>query len=58
MEFTQEGTTKRYKGNESCCIEDFTPTAEDTYQYGCEFEFYINTDIYDYKTMINNITKD
>ena len=58
MEFTQEGTTKRYKGNESCCIEDFTPTAEDTYQYGCEFEFYINTDIYDYKTMINNITKE
>ena len=56
MEFVQEGTTKRYKGNSSCCIENFTPTMEDTYQYGCEFEFYVSTDINDYETIIDNIT--
>ena len=58
MQFTQERTTKRYKGNDSCRIEDFTPTMEDAYQYGCEFEFYLNTDINDYETIIGNITKE
>ena len=58
MTFTQEGTTKRYKGNESCCIENFNPTSEDSYQYGCEFEFYINTDIDDYETIINKMSKE
>lgn len=58
MEFIQEGTTKRYQGNGSCCIEDLTPTIEDVYQYGCEFEFYVNTDINDYETIITNITKE
>ena len=58
MEFTKEGTTKRYKGNGSCCIEDLAPTMEDAYQYGCEFEFYVNTDMNDYETIISNITKE
>jgi len=56
MEFTQEGTTKRYKGNASCCMENFTPTVDDAYQYGCEFEFYINIDADDYESIITNIT--
>jgi hypothetical protein len=58
MEFLQEGTTKRYKGNDSCGIEDFTPMVDDVYQYGCEFEFYIDTDICDYETTIGKITKE
>lgn len=58
MEFLQEGTTKRYKGNDSCGIEDFTPMIDDVYQYGCEFEFYIDTDICDYETTIGKITKE
>ena len=58
MEFIQIKTTRRYEGNRSCCIEDFTPTMEDTYQYGCEFEFYVNTEAHDYETIIANITKE
>jgi len=58
MDFTQEGTTKRYRGNSNCCMDDFIPVADDTYQYGCEFEFYIHTDGSDYEAIISNIAKD
>jgi len=58
MDFTQEGTTKRYRGNSNCCMDDFIPVAYDTYQYGCEFEFYIHTDGSDYEAIISNIAKD
>ena len=57
MKFILEDTTKRYKGNESCCLDDFTPSADDDYQYGCEFEFYIDTSTTDYATAIDKITK-
>lgn len=57
MKFTLEDTTKRYKGNESCCLDDYAPSADDDYQYGCEFEFYIDTDATDYDTAIEKITK-
>lgn len=57
MKFILEDTTKRYKGNESCCLDDFTPSVDDDYQYGCEFEFYIDTNTTDYDTAIERITK-
>jgi hypothetical protein len=43
MKYIQEDTTKRHKGNTSCCLDDFVPHKDDNYQYGCEFEFYVDT---------------
>ena len=57
MKFTLEDTTKRYKGNESCCLDDYAPSADNDYQYSCEFEFYIDTDATNYPTDIDRITK-
>ena len=57
MNHTTEGTTKRYKGNNSCEYTDFTPKQTDLYQYGCEFEFYIDTDKYSYTETIEKITE-
>ena len=44
MNYTIEGTTKRYKGNFSCSYPTFIPQKNDLCQYGCEFEFYIDTE--------------
>jgi hypothetical protein len=57
MNHTTEGTTKRYKGNSSCEYTDFTPKQNALYQYGCEFEFYINTDKYSFTGTIKKITE-
>ena len=35
-------TTQRYEANKNCEFDCFNLTPEDIYQYGCEFEFYIN----------------
>ena len=35
--------TERYNKNQDC-IHDYNIRNEDTYQYGCEFEFYVNED--------------
>ena len=58
MEYTKEGTTKRYKGNRHCIFSDYTPNEKDTYQYGCEFEFYIDTNKIEYKKAIKEISKE
>ena len=58
MNYTIEGTTKRYNANKSCSYSDFTPTKDDLCQYGCEFEFYINTDQYSYSRAIEALTED
>ena len=43
MKYSTEGTTKRYEANRSCCYDGHTVKATAKYQYGCEFEFYIDT---------------
>ena len=58
MHYTTEGTTKRYSANKSCSYSDFTPNKDDLCQYGCEFEFYINTDQYSYTKAIEPLTED
>lgn len=57
MDYTIEGTTKRYKGNSSCSYPSYLPKEEELCQYGCEFEFYINTEKYDYRKTIQALTK-
>ena len=52
------GTTKRYSANQNCSYDSFNVSAEDKYQYGCEFEFYIDTDFYDYTIVIDEIAKE
>ena len=57
MDYAIEGTTKRYRGNKSCIYSDFTPNKNDLCQYGCEFEFYINTEKYKYHEVIEVLTQ-
>lgn len=52
MTFTSEGTTKRYAGNKD---SGFQNSREQTYQYGCEFELYIDETKYDFKQVIQEI---
>ncbi|PHR54436.1 MAG: hypothetical protein COA44_13035 [Arcobacter sp.] len=58
MHYTLEGTTKRYAGNKGFTFDDFNLSADDTYQFGCEFEFYIKTSKYDYGETIDKITEE
>ncbi len=58
MNYTTEGTTKRYNANRSCIYPDFTPKKDDLCQYGCEFEFYIDMDRYSYFEAIKALTED
>jgi len=58
MNYTTEGTTKRYNANRFCIYPDFTPNKDDLCQYGCEFEFYINTDKYSYSETIEALTEE
>ena len=58
MSYTTEGTTKRYNANHTCTYPNFTPKEDDLCQYGCEFEFYINTDRYSYSEAIESLTRD
>lgn len=58
MKYRIEGTTKRYIGNNACAFDKFSPTDTESYQYGCEFEFYIDTDKYAYEEAILKITKE
>jgi len=58
MNYTTEGTTKRYKGNPSCSYPTFTSLKNDLCQYGCEFEFYIDIDHYNYTKAIEDLTQD
>ncbi len=56
MKYTTDGTTKRYEANQSCCYDGHVVKATDKYQYGCEFEFYIDTSQYDFNSAIDSIT--
>ena len=58
MNYTTEGTTKRYNANISCIYLDFEPKKDDLCQYGCEFEFYIDMDRYSYSEAIKFLTED
>lgn len=58
MDYRIDGTTKRYSGNNFCSYPDFTPKPNGLCQYGCEFEFYIDTSRYEYKKAIEAITKE
>ena len=57
MQFILEGTTKRYRGNGNCNYPSFVPKEEDMCRYGCEFEFYIDTEAYRYSDVIDALTK-
>ena len=57
MEYTTEGTTKRYKANQSCCYDRYRVKETDKCQYGCEFEFYIDTKQHDFHTTIDSIVQ-
>ena len=57
MKYILEGTTKRYQGNGSCKYQSFTPKEDDLCRYGCEFEFYIDTEQYLFSDVIGALTK-
>ena len=57
MRFIQEHTTKRYIGNKNCNFEEFLPDIDGFYQYGCEFEFYIDTDNMRTKRVLKKLLK-
>ena len=57
MNYIRTGTTKRFLGNVHCAYSDFKLN-DDKYQYGCEFEFYIDSNTYTYETAIDEITKE
>lgn len=46
--------TKRFVANTNCQLDCFDITEEDLYQFGCEFEFYIDK-THDFKKTISNI---
>jgi len=58
MKYTTNGTTKRYEANLSYNYKGHAVEETDTYQYGCEFEFYIDTKVHDFNSSIDSITKE
>ncbi|MFT5835208.1 MAG: hypothetical protein ACI9RG_000093 [Sulfurimonas sp.] len=48
---------KKYAGNKHCAYSDFKLN-DDKYKYGCEFEFYIDSDTCTYEIAIDEITKE
>ncbi len=58
MKYTTNGTTKRYEANLSCDYDGHAVEEADKYQYGCEFEFYIDTKVHDFNSTIDSITKE
>jgi len=58
MDYTIDGTTKRYVSSEECAYPDYMPKRSDLYQYGCEFEFYIDKKKYVYEEAIDAITRE
>lgn len=58
MKYILNGTTKRYAGNRYCKFDNFKISDSDKYKFGCEFEFYINTSLYNYEEAIENILKE
>jgi hypothetical protein len=48
-------TTTRHKANENCDYNCHDIKIDDKYQYGCEFEFYIDTEKYNFEETIEKI---
>ena len=48
-------TTKRYKSVLTNQFENLKVKEIDLYQFGCEFEFYIDTDKYDLQNTVEQI---
>ena len=49
-----QSTTKRYKAVQNN-IETLTISDKDLYQFGCEFEFYIDTNRYNLQNAVEEI---
>ncbi len=58
MQYSIEETTVRYQGNSECEYNDLTPKNRDVYQYGCEFEFYIDLEKYTFEEAIDDISRE
>ena len=58
MDYTIDGTTKRYVSSGECTYPDYMPKRSDLCQYGCEFEFYIDKKKYVYEEAIDAITRE
>ena len=58
MKCITNGTTKRYEANLSCDYDVHAVEETHTYQYGCEFEFYIDTKVHDFNSTIDSISKE
>jgi len=58
MQYTTNKTTRRYEANSSCSYPSYALNQTDKYQYGCEFEFYIDTTEYKYNEVIDDIVKE
>lgn len=48
-------TTKRYPANKECTFDCYDLQENDPYQFGCEFEFYIDTNRYDLLEAVDQI---
>ncbi|MDP3587633.1 MAG: hypothetical protein Q8R58_06250 [Sulfuricurvum sp.] len=48
-------TTQRYKAISNSTVDSYNVTETDEYQFGCEFEFYIDIEKYDFKDAIERI---
>jgi len=58
MKYTTNETTKRYEANSSCSYPSYTLNQTDKYQYGCEFEFYIDITEQKFNEVIDDIVKE
>lgn len=48
-------TTTRYKANSNINLDAYSIKEDDLYQFGCEFEFYIDTDKYEIQEVVKII---
>jgi len=58
MKYTTNETTKRYEANSNCSYPSYALNQADKYQYGCEFEFYIDTTEHRFNEVIDEIVKE
>lgn len=58
MKYITNGTTKRYEANRNCSYPSYALNQADKYQYGCEFEFYIDTTEHKFTEAIDAIAKE
>lgn len=58
MKYTTQGTTKRYEANPKKPYDEYATKDTCKHKYGCEFEFYINTNLHDFGSAIDSIVKE